>query len=206
MRFVPVFAGVGAAALLAGLSVVAADPHNAHGKAVSAVARSSATDKEAHGDAVSQVASANGVARLTQVKTVARTDQPQPGVSDACSTALAKLKVAVSADRTEDQTERKALEVAGTTEAAEIAAIAANRSADQAEDASELTALRNAVSRVRAACVRPEAVEAETTACTAAENGLEAVRDRQPADPRFQTMTPALLTSLQQAVTRVCGA
>ncbi len=206
MRFAPVFAGVGAAALLAGVSVVAADSHNAHGKAVSAVATSKATEGEAHGDAVSAIARAHEDSSPAPVKPVVRTTEPKPVVSEACNTAMAKLKAIVAADRIEDRSERKALEVAGTTEATEIAALVANRSADQAEDASELTALRNSVSAVRAACVRPEVLEDETTACTAAENTLEGARDREVTDIRFKIMMPVLLTSLQQAVIRVCGA
>ncbi len=54
--------------------------------------------------------------------------------------------------------------------------------------------------------VRPEVLEDETTACTAAENTLEGARDREVTDIRFRVMMPVLLTSLQQAVIRACGA
>jgi hypothetical protein len=205
MRFVPVFAGVGAAALLAGMSVVVADSHNGHGRAVSAVSTSRATEGEAHGDAVSAVAKAHEDSRPATVKLVVPTTEPRLVVSAACSTALGKLKAAVSADRTEDQSERKGLELAGAPEANEIAAVLANRSADQAEDASELTAVRNALTGARAVCVRPEVLEAESTACTAAENAFESARDRQVGDLRFRILAPALLTSLQRTAILVCG-
>lgn len=177
MRFVPVIASVGAAALLAGVSVVAADSHNAHGKAVSAVATSKATEGEGHGDAVSAAAKARETVRTSAVKPVVRTNEAKPAVSVACGTAMANLKAAVAADRIEDQSERKARVVTGTTEANEATAIKSNGSTSL-EDASELTALRNAFTSVRAACVRP--LETETAACTAAENAV-------------------LLTSLEQA-------
>jgi hypothetical protein len=204
MRFVPVFAGVGAAALLAGMSVVVADSHNGHGRAVSAVSTSRATEGEAHGDAVSAVAKAHEDSRPATVKPVPTTE-PRLVVSAACSTALGKLKAAVSADRTEDQSERKGFELAGAPETNEIAAVLANRSADQAEDASELTAVRNAVTGARAVCVRPEVLQAESTACTAAENAFESARDRQVGDLRFRILAPALLTSLQRTAILVCG-
>ena len=184
MRFVPVIASVGAAALLAGVSVVAADSHNAHGKAVSAVATSKATKGEAHGDAVSAAAKVRETVGTTAVKPVVRTSEAKPAVSVACSPAMANLKAAVAADRIEDPSERKALVVTGTTEANESTAIKSNGPAG-VEDASELTALRNVFTSARAACLRPEVLETETAACSAAENAIDNDRDREATGVRF---------------------